>query len=444
MTDHPSKRLLLLTTTTGYQTRSFVEAAERLELKIVLGTDRCHVLEDPWQDGALPLRFEDAEGSARQIIEYARANPVSAIISIGDRPTLAVALASRALGLLHHPPEAAEACRNKNLSRERLRTAGLNAPGFVRFPLTADPSAIVSSGSDAAVTFPCVLKPLALSASRGVIRADTAQQFTTAFERIRALLLRPEIRVLREESNDFIQVEKYVDGDEIAVEAAVERGRLKILAVFDKPDRLTGPYFEETIYITPSRLNPEVQAAVVEALERAVEVLSLYHGPLHAELRLQLDPERNSIQPEHIWIMEVAARSIGGLCSRALRFCHASARQLFTLEDVLIRLALGESIGCIRREPCASGVMMIPIPQTGIYQGVEGLEQARETEGVEDIIITARSTQRLETLPEGSSYLGFIFARGASSPCVESALRHAHEKLRFIISPDLPVLKPRG
>src|ERR1043166_5068614 len=158
MTDHPSKRLLLLTTTTGYQTRSFVEAAERLELKIVLGTDRCHVLEDPWQDGALPLRFEDAEGSARQIIEYARANPVSAIISIGDRPTLAAALASRALGLLHHPPEAAEACRNKNLSRERLRAAGLNAPGFVRFPLTADPSAIVSSGSDAAVTFPCVLK----------------------------------------------------------------------------------------------------------------------------------------------------------------------------------------------------------------------------------------------------------------------------------------------
>jgi len=438
MTEHQSKRILLLATTTGYQTRAFIEAAKRLGLEAVFGTDRCHVLDDPWQDGALPLRFEDPEGSARQIIEYARGKLVSAIVSIGDRPTLTAARASRALRLLHHPPEAAEACRDKNLSRERLRAAGLDVPAFVRFPLAADPKEIVSSGD---VSFPCVLKPLALSASRGVIRADTPRQFVAAFERIRALLLRPEIRVMREHSSEFIQVERYVAGGEVAVEAAVDRGRLKSLAIFDKPDPLTGPFFEETLYVAPSRLVPEVQAAIVETLERAVEALGLYHGPVHAEFRIELDSESGSVQPEHIWIMEIAARSIGGLCSRALRFCHPSSTQPLSLEEILIRLSLGESIDPIRRERSASGVMMIPIPQSGIYQGVERLEEAREIEGVEEIIITARPTQKVEMLPEGSSYLGFIFARRSSSVSVEGALRSAYRTLQFAIAPELPVIK---
>jgi biotin carboxylase len=440
MTEHQSKRLLLLTTTTGYQTRAFVEAAKRLELETVFGTDRCHVLDDPWQDGALPLRFEDPEGSARQIIEYARAKPVNAIVSIGDRPTLTAARASHALGLLHHPPEATEACRDKNLSRGRLRAAGLDVPASVRFPLAADPNEIVSSGSGD-IFFPCVLKPLALSASRGVIRADTPRQFVTAFERIRALLLRPEIRVMRDSSSEFIQVERYVDGVEIAVEAAVDRGSLKIFALFDKPDPLTGPFFEETLYVAPSKLKPQAQTAVVETLERVVEALGLYHGPVHAEFRIELGSETGRAQPEHIWIMEIAARSIGGLCSRALRFCHPSTTQPLSLEEILIRLSLGESIDPIRRERSASGVMMIPIPQSGIYQGVDRLEGAREIEGIEEILITARPTQKLEMLPEGSSYLGFIFARGSSSAFVEGALRSAHRTLQFAIAPELPVFK---
>jgi hypothetical protein len=234
---------------------------------------------------------------------------------------------------------------------------------------------------------------------------------------------------MREDTSHFIQVEAYVEGEEIAVEGLMERGRLKVLAIFDKPDPLVGPFFEETIYVTPSCLEAEAQA--VEALERATEALGLYHGPLHAELR---------INAQGVWVLEVAARSIGGLCSRALRFCSPSLGEEISLEELIIRLATGEDVDNVRREPLASGVMMIPISEAGIFQEAEGVEMARETPGVEDILITAKPAQRLEPWPEGSSYLGFIFASGATPRFVEAALRSAHGKLRFVITPALPVI----
>ncbi len=431
-----TKRLLILSTTTGYQTRAFVEAAEKLGLAVVFGTDRCHVLEDPWRDGALPLRFEDPEKSAAQIVEQARSHRIDAVVALGDRPTPTAARACRALGLPHHPPEAADLCRDKYHSRARLRAAGLNVPRFRRFPLAADPREIVTSPR-ATIQFPCVLKPLALAASRGVIRVDDPEQFVDAFERIRALLGTPEVRVMREATSDFIQVEAYVPGAEIAVEGLVDRGKLKLLAIFDKPDPLVGPFFEETIYVTPPRLRPEVQTAVGETLQRAVAALKLDHGPVHAELRL--DPE--GARPGKIWVMEVAARSIGGLCSRALRFCSPRLGAEISLEELLIKLALGEDVQDVRREAGASGVMMIPIPGAGIYEGVEGMDAARATPGIDDVVITAKPTQKLLPLPEGSSYLGFIFAGGPSPEVVENALRAAHGKLRFVIAPALPVVK---
>src|SRR5271167_1496831 len=224
MTDTKSRqRLLLLCTTTGYQTQAFVEAAEKLGLAVVFATDRCHVLEDPWQDGALPLRFEDPVAGAQRIAEYARTNPLAALVSIGDRPTPSAARACQALGLLSHPPEAADICRDKYRSRERLRQAGLKVPVFSRFPADADPRLLLAAAA-VGLRSPWVLKPLALSASRGVIRADTGDEFVHAFERIQALLRTPEVRVLREETSNFIQVESYVEGAEIAVEGIVDRG----------------------------------------------------------------------------------------------------------------------------------------------------------------------------------------------------------------------------
>jgi biotin carboxylase len=283
----------------------------------------------------------------------------------------------------------------------------------------------------AGLASPWVLKPLALSASRGVIRADAADEFVRAFERIRALLRTPEVGVLREETSNFIQVESYVEGAEIAVEGIVDRGRLRILAIFDKPDPLVGPFFEETIYVTPSRLTAETQQHLIQTLGRAVQALGLYHGPLHAELR---------INREGIWVMEVAARPIGGLCSRALRFRIPLVDDNVCLEELLIRLALGLDVSRIYRENAAAGVMMIPIPQAGFYQETHGVDEALATPGIEEIHITAKVRQKLVPLPEGSSYLGFIFSRGPSPEFVEDALRHAHEKLRFVLTPALPVI----
>jgi biotin carboxylase len=423
-------RILLLCTTTGYQAQSFVDAAEKLGLEVVFGTDRCHVLDDPWGDHAIPLRFENPQENTRKIAEAARERPFAAVIQIGDRATETAALASKALGLLNHPPEAAEACRDKYLARGRLRQAGLNVPDYPRFPLDADPRQLLATGA-VSIDRPRVLKPLALSASRGVIRADTPEEFVRAFERIRALLKSPEVGVLREETSNFIQVETYIEGAEVAVEAIVDRGRLRVLAIFDKPDPLTGPFFEETIYVTPSRLPRETQQAIVETLAKAAAALGLYHGPVHAESR---------INSSGIWVMEVAARSIGGLCSRALRFEIPLVDKKVALEELLIRLMLGLDVSRIYREDAASGVMMVPIPEAGFYQETKGIDEARAVAGIEDIVITAKEFQKLVPLPEGASYLGFIFARGGSPEHVESALRRAHEKLRFITSPALPVI----
>ena len=296
--------------------------------------------------------------------------------------------------------------------------------------MDADPRRLLAADA-VRLASPWVLKPLALSASRGVIRADTAEEFVRAFERIRALLRTPEVGVLREETSHFIQVESYVEGAEIAVEGIVDRGRLRILAIFDKPDPLVGPFFEETIYVTPSRLAAEIQQRVIQTLGSAVQALGLHHGPLHAELR---------INREGVWVMEVAARPIGGLCSRALHFRIPLVDDNVSLEELLIRLALGQDVSRIYRENAAAGVMMMPIPQAGFYQETQGVDEALATAGIEEIHITAKVSQKLVPLPEGSSYLGFIFGRGHSPEFVEDALRHAHEKLRFVLTPALPVI----
>jgi hypothetical protein len=421
---------MLLTTTTGYQTRQFVQAAQSIGVSVVIGSDRCHRLEDPWQDGALPLRFENPSEAAARVVDYGRATPLQGMVALGDCTPPTAARASTALGLPFHPPEAADTCRDKYLSRRKLARAGLPVPAFARYPVDADPARLNHS-DHRAVGFPCVLKPLSLSASRGVIRADHPAEFVAAFERIRRLLRSPEVRILRQESSEFIQAEQYIEGDEFAIEGVVDRGRFRILAVFDKPDPLAGPYFTETLYVTPSRLDPAKQQLIATTLARAVESLGLYHGPVHAEARLNA---------RGVWLLEVAARPIGGLCSRALRFQSPGLGANVSLEELLIRFALDERIDEIRREEPASGVMMIPVLEEGILERVEGIEEAQRVPGIGEIILSARPTERLVPWPEGSSYPGFIFARGPSPEFVEDALRKAYRRLRFVLTAALPIL----
>ncbi len=412
------RRILIIASVTGYQTREFAAAARRLGFEPVLATDQCHRLDDPWADGAITVRFHQA---ARYAGVLAANGPFDGIVAVGDRPAFLASTAAQRLGAKFHPPAAVEACRSKFLARERFRAAGLNVPGYFRVPAGADSRELASRAR-----FPCVLKPLGLSASRGVIRADDPRQFAEAFDRIRTLLTTVEIRMQRDEQNLYIQVEDFIPGREFALEGIVTGGCLHALALFDKPDPLNGPFFEESIYVTPSREPESVQQGILDTAQRAVAALGLTDGPLHAEMR---------VNRSGVWMLEAAARPIGGLCAKALRFDGG-----VTLEELILRHAVGEDISEIRLADPASGVMMIPIPRGGVYHAVEGVEQARAIEGIEDVIVTAVEGQKLVPLPEGSSYLGFIFARGPRPGLVENALRLAHERLRFEIATALPVV----
>ncbi|HUS04741.1 MAG TPA: ATP-grasp domain-containing protein [Bryobacteraceae bacterium] len=416
-----SKRILLLAATTGYQTRAFAEAAQRLGLDLILATDRCHVLDDPWGDRAVPVRFEEPEAAAMLLAQLSP--QPQAIVALGDRPTGIAALAAARLGIAYNSFESVQTCRNKHRAREGLRAAGLPAPDFFQIPLESLPEEWRRRA-----TYPCVLKPLGLSGSRGVIRANNQNEFSDAFHRIRALLLGPEILRLHEGLDRFIQVETFIPGREYALEGLLRDGELQVLAVFDKPDPLDGPYFEETLYITAA----DVPQNLVDATERAIQALGLTQGPVHAEMRVSPDGTT-------VWILEVAARPIGGLCSKALKFQDG-----VSLEELVLRHAIGEDVRGIRREASAAGVMMIPIPNSGVYAGVTGTEDAARIHAIEEVIITAKVGQRLLQLPEGNSYLGFLFARAESPQAVEIALRSAHAKLRFEIVTELPVLSGRA
>ena len=287
-------RVLLVAATTGYQTRVFADAARRLGFDLILATDRCHVLEDPWGDRAIPVRFEDPYG-ARDVL--AASGPFDAIVPVADRPTLLAALAAEALHVPHNPPASVIACHDKFLARQRFKAAGLPVPEFFRVSLDEDPHEAARKAE-----YPCVVKPLGLSASRGVIRANSAGEFVAAFERIKAILESVDILILGEEQNRYIQVETYIDGREFALEGLLTDGRLHVFAIFEKPDPLEGPFFEETIYVTPSRAGKEVEQALIGATQTAVRALGLVRGPIHAEMRL------NS---KGVWMLEVAARPIG-------------------------------------------------------------------------------------------------------------------------------------
>jgi hypothetical protein len=419
------KRVLLLATTTGYQIRSFGEAAEALGIRLVFASDRCDQLEDPWWDQAIPIRFHDEAASVRAIVKTFGSNPPDGILAVGDRPVTLAARLNDAFNLPGNPVSAAKASRNKLESRLALKAAHLAVPWFHPLPLDADPLDPLF-----AVAYPAVIKPLAMSGSRGVIRVNTTGEFVSAFKRLRVLLAQPDVRVERDAAHDTLLVESFIPGREFAVEGVMTAGTFRVFAIFDKPDPLDGPFFEEMIYVTPSREHADVQHQIAAAVASAAAALGLRHGPVHAECRLN---------DRGVFVLEVAARPIGGLCSRALGFVSAGGGARTSLEEVLLRHAIGEDVARYLREPEASGVMMIPIPHRGIYKGVEGEDAARHVAHVTDVRITAKLDARLVPLPEGRSYLGFIFARAADPLEVERALRVAYTQLRFVFDKDILV-----
>ncbi|HEX9438868.1 MAG TPA: ATP-grasp domain-containing protein [Roseiflexaceae bacterium] len=405
--------VLLLLTPKTYRARPFIEAADRLGIEVVKAVDMPPKLAEFWNE-PLGVDFNDPETATRALVDFAAGQPLDAIIAVDDSGSLLAARASGALGLPHNSPEAAEAARDKHIMRLLLARGGVQVPPFRRCSTADDPRTLAAQ-----VEYPCVVKPLRLSGSRGVIRADDPDQFVAAVARLTGLLnaLEPAPG-----SSAFL-VERFIPGFEVALEGVLDRGRLRVLALFDKPDPLDGPFFEETIYVTPSRLPAPVQAAIAACASDAAAALGLREGPVHAELR---------INQEGPWLVEVAGRSIGGLCSKTLRFGTD-----VSLEELILRQACGMDIQSLSREQAAGGVMMIPIPEAGILRSVAGVEEAAAVPGVEEIDITAQLHYPLVPLPEGDSYLGFIFARGSTPADVEAALREAHRRLRFDIEPGI-------
>jgi biotin carboxylase len=418
MADHSvrPKRILLLTTPSSYRTAAFAAAAERLGLELVKGVDLPRELAEQWRV-KLAIDLRDQDAAVREIVRFAAERPLDAILAADDSGSLVAAQASAALGLPHNPPEAALAARDKLVMRQRLAAGGLPVPWFRAFGLDDDPAWVASL-----VPYPCVVKPTRLSASRGVIRADDPPSFVAAFQRVRRLLVGEG----HDPRTTPILVEGFIPGGEVALEGLLTGGALRVLALFDKPDPLDGPFFEETIYVTPSRLPAATQRAIADATARAAAALGLREGPVHAELR---------VTDAGPWLLELAGRSIGGLCSTILQFGTG-----LSLEEIILRHAAGLPLPPLERERAAVGVMMIPIPRAGILRGVCGVDEARAVPGIVDVEITAKLNYRLVPLPEGGSYLGFIFARGDDPAAVAAALRAAHAKLRFEIRQELPVV----
>jgi phosphoribosylaminoimidazole carboxylase (NCAIR synthetase) len=412
-----TKRLLLLVTPSSYRANAFGSAAASLGVEVVRGVDMPEPLAELYKV-PLALDFGDPEGSRAKIAAFAAHTTVSAILAVDDSGTLLASHANQLLGLPHNDPAAALAARNKYVMRTMLQTGDVPVPDFIKVSGETDPATLANT-----IAYPVVVKPLLLSGSRGVIRANTAAELVQAVARLRMMLR----RIGGDGDHQAILIEEYLPGEEVALEGILVEGQLEVLAIFDKPDLLEGPYFEETIYTTPSRHSAELQNAFRACVEQSAKALGLRTGPVHAEMRFN---------DRGVWLIEMAGRSIGGLCGSILEFgTHVC------LEEVIVRQAVGLPLPNLSPQGVAAGVMMIPIPKRGLLRAVQGMEAAKTIPFVTDVDITAPLDYPLVPLPEGESYLGFIFARADTPEQVEQALREAHQRLEFIIEDEILILQ---
>lgn len=402
-------RVLLLIPSRTYRTHDFMEAAGRLAIEVVVGSQHRPALAALMDGRYLRIQFTDLGESVERIVAFASTRPLDAIVAVDDSGTPLASAASERLGLPHNPLPAVLTASNKVMTRRAMRNAGIPTPRFLPFSVETVPVDVAST-----IRYPCVIKPVDRSGSQGVIRVDEPVAFPEAFTRVAAI-----VRSCDRPRDESLLVEDFVPGREVAVEGLLRGGELEVLAIFDKPDPLDGPFFEETIYVTPSRLDAQTQAAIVRSTASATRALGLREGPVHAELR---------INEANIFVLEVAPRSIGGLCSRTLRFGAG-----LSLEELILRHAAGLPMPAHDRERRAAGVMMLPIPGGGRLQEVRGQEDARTVPGVESLVVTVPTGERLVPLPEGDRYLGFLFARSDDPAGVETALREAFGRLTVVI-----------
>jgi biotin carboxylase len=407
-------RVFLLLPSATYRAADFLEAARALGVEVVVGSEEPLALRSAMGSRSLQVPLDDPAEAARRIAAHDAVTPLDAVVAVDDAGTVVAAAAAELLGLAHNPPDAVAAARDKLAMRVRLAAAEVPQPAFTTLAPGAGADDVVAAV--ARVGLPCVIKPTTLSGSQGVLRADTADEAVVVARRVRAIAVSAGVA-----ADAPLLVERFSPGAEVAVEGLLVAGELHALAVFDKPDPLDGPAFEETIYVTPSRLTPADTAAVLAATSGATSALGLRDGPVHAEVRV--DGGRASV-------IEVAARTIGGLCSRALSFSMGRS-----LEELVIAHALGLPLGPTAAVG-ASGVLMVPIPRAGTFVGVDGRDDALAVPGVTEVQFTVAVGRQVRPVPEGDRYLGFVFARATTPDRVEKALRRAGASLDVHIEPD--------
>jgi biotin carboxylase len=401
-------RVLLILPTETYRAPDFVDAADALGVELAVASEGSIPLLPA--DRAVRIDCSRLDWSAERVADLAATTPVDAIVAADDQGVVLAAMASERLGLPHNPPEAAAATRDKLAMRRTLATSEVPQPAFASLTPSEDPGTV-----GAAVGYPVVVKPRSLSGSRGVIRADGATEMNAATARIRRIL--EETGLDRDEP---LIVERYMPGPEVSVEGILWDGDLEVLATFDKPETPDGPFFEETMFLTPTELDPATRREVHRVTAAAASAIGLTQGPVHAELRITDGAPR---------IVEIAARTIGGLCGRSLRFGLLGT----PLEVLVLRHALGMRKESLRREPSPSGVVMLPVPGTGTLQSLEGVDEAQAIAGVTAVEMAIPVGSEVRALPEGDRYLGFVFARASEREEVVRALRHARSHIRATI-----------
>ena len=412
-----SATVLLLIPSHSYRTSDFMRAASDLDISVIVGIDTEFIINAD-QQNVIALNFSDPEEAAEAISEFRPDISLDAILAVDDAGTLVAAKASHMLELPHNSVSSVELTRDKYALRVALSRSKLPSPGYKLFEATQSPDELEHIADS--VEYPVVLKPRGLSGSQGVIRANTSIEFIDGFNRINKILM---LESSRDECDadllTTILVEDYVPGPEFAIEGVLDKGNLTVLALFDKPDPLVGPFFEETIYVTPTSYPDDVQSQIISTVQSACGALGLTHGPVHAEVRLDGDK---------VFLIDLAGRSIGGQCARTLSFGSG-----LSLEEIILTHAVGDDINQLNRESSAAGVMMIPIPAAGIFQKVSGVDKAEKISGIESVSIVPTSGDELIPLPDGNEYLGFIFAKGTTAQIVEESLREAHNQLDFQI-----------
>ena len=408
-------RLLLISFHNSYRIAPYIKAAINLGLEVTIASEGKHSLVSEVANG-LHINFTDAETTLAEILKAHQKKPFTGILGSDDLTVELAAQAARALGLPHNPPQAALYSTRKDLARAQLALAGCPVPIHCLLDMT-----LPIKKQMAGLPWSCVLKPLNMSASRGVVRVNNETEFLLACQR-----LQPIIETATGEfEQQHLLIEDYIDGIEIAYEGFLHEGKLSSITIFDKPEPLTGPYFAETIYVTPSTLSSKMQQQVKNVIQKACTAYGLNTGAIHAECRIDANNK--------IWILEIASRTIGGDCARMLD------NENFSIEELAISLAIKQPIKVSMPEK-ARGVMMIPVREKGLLKRVEGLLEANRIKHIDKIDIIIREGHELQPLPEGNQYLGYIFASAEKPEQVTAAIQQASALLKFVIAPIFKII----